>query len=441
MYRLQITWKTLICSAAFLIGMAALAAPGDSPPDELEKPTEAPATTQWNQWRGANRDGTAPGQALPSSLRDDLKLAWEKPLGSSYSGPVVSGGLVYTTETIDRKSEVVTAYKIDDGQQVWRTEWPGAMAVFPIAAANGDWIRATPACNGDALVVLGMRDVLVCLDAKTGTERWRIDFPKELGTSIPKFGAVCSPLIDNDAVYVQTGGPTVKISIDDGSVIWKTLDAGDNIMSAGAFSSPTVATIDGTRQLVVQTRTELCGVDLESGEPLWRQPVEAFRGMNILTPTVVKDQLFTATYGGRSQMWQVNRSDSGQWTVEEKWNQKTQGYMSSPIVVDDQIYLHAKNERLIALDVNDGSIRWTSKPMGKYWSMLHDGERILALGNTGDLRLIDHDTAELKITDQSKVGEDSWAYLAISGNKIIVRDLKALKVFTFQSEETPPNRR
>jgi outer membrane protein assembly factor BamB len=55
-------------------------------------------------------------------------------------------------------------------------------------------------------------------------------------------------------------------------------------MSEGAFSSPVMATIQGRRQLVVQSREVLAGLDLETGAQLWSTPVASFRGMNILTP-------------------------------------------------------------------------------------------------------------------------------------------------------------
>ena len=38
---------------------------------------------------------------------ENLKRLWRVPLGPSYSGPIVFGDLVYTTETVDKKSEVV----------------------------------------------------------------------------------------------------------------------------------------------------------------------------------------------------------------------------------------------------------------------------------------------------------------------------------------------
>lgn len=383
----------------------------------------------WNQWRGPSRDGVYEGNAWPDSLPQKLELVWEHEHGPSYSGPVTANGLVFTTETIDKKYEQVTASRLDSGKIEWTAKWEGAMAVPFFAASNGDWIRATPACDGDALVVMGMRDVLVCLDAKTGDERWRIDFPAQLGTPLPSFGGVCSPLIEGDGVYVQTGGPTVKVNLADGEIVWQTLESGGNMMSGGAFSSPIVATIADTPQLLVQTRAELCGVELGTGSVMWKQPVEAFRGMNILTPTVIGDSIFTAAHSGRSHLFEVAKDDAGKWSVDELWNQKTQGYMSSPVVINDQIYLHAKNQRVVAMDVNDGEIRWTSKPFGKYWSMATTGEKVLALDSDGDLRLIKHNESELQVESEAKVADDAWAHIAVVGDYVIVRDLNALKVF------------
>ncbi|MCG8651112.1 MAG: PQQ-like beta-propeller repeat protein [Pirellulales bacterium] len=373
-----------------------------------------------------------PGAQWPQRLDGRLQLVWEKSHSPSYSGPVIGDGMVFTTETIDKKTERVTAYSLESGKVVWTTQWPGAMAVPFFAAANGDWIRSTPVCASGHLVVLGMRDVLVCLDPKTGDEKWRIDFPKQMGTPLPSFGAVCSPLIDQDAVYVQTGGALVKLSLQDGEVIWKSLENAAGMMSSGAFSSPTIATLAGQRQLVVQTRLELCGVDMETGSVLWKEPIQAFRGMNILTPLVSGNRIFTSAHSGKAQMFEISRSDDAGWNVRQVWTQKTQAYMSSPVQLGDSIYMHLKNQRFSALSAADGTIRWTSAPVGKYWSMVSNGELILALENTGELRLIRADDSELRVIDQVKVADDSWAHLAVEGDLVIVRDLKSLKVYRWQ---------
>jgi len=381
----------------------------------------------WNQWRGPRRDGSVGQTKWPDKLTDRLTKRWEVTLQPSYSGPLMQDGLVFTTETIDEEFERVTAYSIEDGSKLWQHQWPGSLAVPFFAAANGSWIRSTPAVVPGHLVVLGMRDVLACMDPKTGTEQWRIDFPGDMGKPLEAFGGVCSPLIHEGAVYVQLGGGLTKVILATGEVAWQVLDSQVG-MSGGAFSSPSLATINGKLQLLVQTRTELCGVDLESGQTLWAEPIEAFRGMNILTPLAVGDQVFTAAHSGRSQMFDIRGGDSS-WSVSETWRQKTQGYMSSPVELDNKIYLHLKNERFTCLDAEDGTIHWTSPPVGKYWSMVHNGEKILALASDGVLRLIEATPEEYRVLDQVKVADDTWAYLAINGKTIVVRDLNSLQVY------------
>lgn len=386
----------------------------------------------WNQWRGPNRDGVFSDTKWPEALEGHLQLLWDQELSPSYSGPIVHDGLVITTETVDKSEERVSAYDLASGKPAWSTKWPGAMAVPFFAAANGDWIRSTPVCAEDRLIVLGMRDVMVCLNPKDGSEYWRVDFPADLETPLPSFGGVCSPLIKNGAVYVQTGGALVKLDLKDGSVIWQTLKNAEGMMSSGAFSSPVIATLCGQEQLVVQTRSDLCGIDMETGNLLWKQPIEAFRGMNILTPLVFNDQIFTSAYNGSAQLFRVAHDDSKGWSIEEVWQQKSQAYMSSPILVDNQIYLHLKNERFTNIGFEDGEINWTSSPMGKYWSLITNGKQILSLNDTGELRLIRPSNDQLEVVDEMKVAENSWAHLALQGDLLIVRDLTALKVYKWK---------
>ena len=185
------------------------------------------------------------------------------------------GDRVYTTQTIQRKFEAVTAHDRETGQQLWEKKWEGAMSVPFFAKANGDWIRATPAYNEGKLYVAGMRDKLVCLNADNGDIVWELDFPKTMKSKIPAFGFVSSPLVDGDAVYTQAGQAIFKLNKLTGEVIWEAGKNGGGMNSA--FSSPMIATLAGKRQLVVQTRDELMGLNIEDGAILWRQKIEAFR--------------------------------------------------------------------------------------------------------------------------------------------------------------------
>ncbi len=245
----------------------------------------------------------------------------------------------------------------------------GALHVPFFAKSNGDWIRSTPALDADRLYVAGMRDVLVCLDARDGKEIWRKDFVEELGAPLPDFGFVCSPLVDGEAVYAQAGASFVKLNKRTGDILWRTLkDQGG--MWGSVFSSPIIATLGGQRQLVVQTRQKLAGVNPADGEVLWEQPVQAFRGMNILTPVILGDTLFTSTYGGRTIGFKV-----------------------------------AQGNRILALDQR-----------GRLFLLLANKERHEELDSR-------------KLTDA-----ETWAHLAVADDQLFVRELNALTAFRWRAD-------
>lgn len=388
-------------------------------------------TSDWTQWRGPNRDGVAAGLKFPPTLSNEV-LVEERSieLQPSYSGPIVVGDTVFVTETVDKKEECVKAINVDDGSTIWSTKWEGSMKVPFFAASNGSWIRATPAYDEGRLFVGGMRDVLLCLDAKDGTVIWRRDFPEEMNKPLPNFGFVSSPLVDGDFVYVQAGGGFLKLEKATGKTVWASLDDGGG-MNGSAFSSPHIATLAGKRQAVVLTRTTLHGVDLDTGESLWSETIPAFRGMNIVTPTVFDGGIFLSTYGGTSQFFKVE-SNGGKFSVKEAWKAGLQGYMCSPVVVNGHAYLHLRNQRFACFDMKTGEVKWRSKPFGKYASLVAAGDQIMALCDDGDLMLIKANPEEFEQVDVRKVADNSWAHLAATKDRVFVRDLKALKIYKWK---------
>ena len=400
----------------------------------------ADPSASWPQWRGPTRDGQAAASPAWPDRIDEATLVqkWRAELGPSYSGPIVAGDRVFITESRGKKSEVVQALSRSTGQQAWSAEWPGSMSVPFFAWENGDWIRATPAFDGESLYVAGMRDVLVCLDVASGKERWRVDFVKQFKSPLPAFGFVSSPLVDGEYVYVQAGASFVKLNRRTGETVWRSLtDAGG--MNGSAFSSPFKATLAGQSQFLVQTRDRLVGVDESTGDELWSQKIEAFRGMNILTPVVVGNSIFTSSYGGKAWLYDVTREgDAGakKMTVSERWQNKTQGYMSTPVVIDGFIYTHLKNQRFACLELATGKERWITTPYGKYWSLVAQGKKILALDEQGELLLIQANPEKFELLGQRHVSDSpTWAHLAVCDDEVFVRDLKGLTVYRWSAKQ------
>lgn len=391
------------------------------------------ADAPWPQWRGPDRTGRIEAPPWPEALADDhLQPLWRVELGPSYSGPLVAEDRVFVTETRDARTEHVQALHRKTGEKLWEASWTGALTVPFFAKANGDWIRSTPALAGDSLYVAGIRDVVVCLDTQTGQERWRVDLKAHFKAPLPAFGFVASPLVLGDFLYVQASGGFVKLNAKTGEVLWRTLDDGGG-MYGSAFSSPLPTTLNGVPQILVQTRQKIAGVDAETGNVLWSHPVKADQGMNILTPTVIGNRIFTSTYGGGSVLLEVRQPNSSEPAqVQEVWKSKVQGYMSSPILFENHVYLHLRNQRVTCLNLETGKEAWTTSPYGKYWSMVANGPRILALDERGDLLLLHATPEKFDLRDSRKVADNAWAHLAIVGDEVYVRELNALAVYRWK---------
>ena len=72
----------------------------------------------WANWRGPLRTGEVQGKEWPQNFKKTWKIKWQKDLSPSYSGPILSDKYVFTTETVDKKKEVVKAFSRKDGSLI-----------------------------------------------------------------------------------------------------------------------------------------------------------------------------------------------------------------------------------------------------------------------------------------------------------------------------------
>lgn len=406
-----------------------------TPESRAAENSDSNPTAEWRQWRGPNRDAKADSSVTwPGDLKEStLKRKWRVDLGDGYPGPIVTKDKVFTSETVDKSEEVVKAFDRGTGKLLWETKWKGSLSVPFFAARNGSWIRSTPAFDGESLYVAGMRDVLVCLDANTGKERWKVDFVEKFGTPLPAFGFVCSPLVDDDSVYVQAAASFVKLNKKTGEVLWRTLQDGGG-MNGSAFSSPVRGKLAGKDQIVIQSRTHLAGIDPTNGKVLWKEAINSFRGMNILTPTLDGETVFTSAYGGKAHLFKVEQASGGV-VSKEVWQENgAEANMSSPVIHKGHAYMHLRNKRVVCVDLATGKTTWTSpKTYGEYWSMVGNGDKILALDNRGLLFLMEANPKEFKIISERKVSDqETWGHLAVVGTELFIREQKGLSAWEWK---------
>src|SRR5690242_16911443 len=86
--------------------------------------TVAPAEAQeWNQWRGAGRNGVASNFSVPASWSNTLKQVWKTPVGEGYSSPVIAESRIYLHTRRDEQ-EVVSCVDLKTGKIIWSQNYP-----------------------------------------------------------------------------------------------------------------------------------------------------------------------------------------------------------------------------------------------------------------------------------------------------------------------------
>lgn len=163
---------------------------------------EPHASDEWPQWLGPNRDGISRETGLRKSWAETgPKVAWRTPLGEGYSGISIAQGRVYTLYS-DGYDEFVVCLDAKSGKQIWRVRSDSTFK-----DTNGNGPRSTPTIHGDLVYAIGGRGQLLALQTKSGKKVWQHDLKKEFNSSGPSDGGFASsPLVEGEMLLVEAGG-------------------------------------------------------------------------------------------------------------------------------------------------------------------------------------------------------------------------------------------
>jgi outer membrane protein assembly factor BamB len=163
---------------------------------------ETVGEADWGQWRGPNRDGVSAETGLLQQWpQEGPNEVWRVALGEGYSGISIVGGRIYTMSS-QGADEFIVCLDALDGHEVWRFR---VDSNFINDQGNGP--RSTPTVDGDRVYVLSSKGKLYALERAGGKKLWRRDLRKSFGSHIPYFGFSTSPLIEDDLLLMEAGGP------------------------------------------------------------------------------------------------------------------------------------------------------------------------------------------------------------------------------------------
>jgi outer membrane protein assembly factor BamB len=384
---------------------------------------------EWPQWRGPNRDGIVSSFAAPAAWPEQLTRRWKMEVGTGYATPLIAGNRLYLFSR-QGENEVMQALDAATGKVLWRTAYPVTFEMNSAARPHGPGPKSTPVLSGGRLFSIGMTGVVTAFDAASGKQLWQ----KPASTPAPMYTThAFSPLVDRGLVIFHVGGhdkgALTAYDVNTGTVRWTWNGDGPG------YGSPIVADLGGTRQVVANTQGKLVGVDAATGALLWEQPFASSNFTNSLTPIVVGQTVIIANNIKPTTAFRVAR-EGGRWATSIVWenDEVPIGRLSNAVAGDGAIFgLSSRNAgQYFAVDAATGKTIWKSEPrQASNAAISRAGNLVFSLEEDGELVIFRRAGAAFQEVKRYRVADsETWAQPAMVGNRIFVKDVSTLALWT-----------
>ncbi len=378
---------------------------------KVDEPQLLITDRDWPAFRGAARDGSVTDPEARFDWSKAPQELWRHPIGAGWSSFSVVDKFAFTQEQRG-ESEVVVCYEAETGKQVW-VHSDSAKFDEPM---GGPGPRATPTIHASKVYALGATGILNCLDALTGKSVWRRKILEDAGAKNIDWAMAGSPLVLDDWIVVNPGGPDGR-----GVVAYHHL-TGERVWSGGSdqasYAAPKLATLAGTRQVLIFDGIGLAGHSVENGQQLWKLDWSNNPKVNAIEPAIIDEQslLIGSGYDRGGALVRIER-DGEKWKASTAWTVKQFRLKFNAPVVRDGFGYGLDERVMVCVELKDGAVKWRNGRYG-YGQILRVGEEIVVLAESGEVAIV-------KATSERY--EEVLKFPAISGktwnHPVVCRDL------------------
>lgn len=382
----------------------------------------------WPQWRGPGRDGVVANFTPPAKWPEQLTRRWQVEVGTGHATPILIGDRVYM---FSRRGddEVLAALDAATGKELWATGYPAPYTPNRLAIDHGQGPKSTPLFVDGRIFTLGISGILSAFDAQSGRRIWQKPAPP----AAPTYSTSQSPLFDNGQLIVHVGGygkgALTSFKPATGEVNWEWTGDGP------AYGSPIVVEFSGTRQVITFTENMLVGVSATTGELLWSRPFHSARDVQAITPLVYRDTIIVTAFESGITAIRVNKRD-GKWGTDNAWkNDEQYSRFSNAVIIGDAYFaLSGKSGGLFMfLDARTGEVLWKGEPRtAENAAIVRAGHLLIALKDDGELIVADgsNPNAFTPLRRYQVSDSATWAAPSISGNRLFVKNVSTLALWT-----------
>ena len=393
----------------------------------------------WPQWRGPELNGVSRERGLTTTWTQSENVAWKLAMPSrSGATPIVWNDTIFLNVALHPSQGELELWSVDrnSGAVTWKRPVSGGNNV----QRKQNMSSPSPVTDGAAVWVMTGTGILKAFDF-SGTELWTRDIQKDYGRFGLNWGYASSPLLYDDALYVQvlhgmrTDDPSYVLRIDKktGRTVWRVERHTDaHQESPDSYTTPTLLKYGTATEIVITGGDVVTGHDPSTGKELWR-----VRGLNpdnrgdyriVASPLVAGGLVIAPTR--ESPMLAVRPGGRGDVTASNVAWSFTRGGPDVPTPVSDGQYVYVVNDRGIVhcLDLKTGHVVYGPQRLrsGTYSAspVLADG-RIYITSEDG-LTSVFTAGPSFQIVAENAVDEYTLSSVAVSNGQIFLRTDKHL---------------
>jgi outer membrane protein assembly factor BamB len=228
----------------------------------------------WPQWRGPNLNGTSNEKNLPVKWTTEENVVWKVALPSwSGSTPIIWRDHIFLN-VADGDNLFLWCVDKTKGEVLWKQPLGGGN----VKMRKQNMSSPSPVTDGRMVYVMTGTGILKAFDF-SGKELWSRDIQKDYGTFGLNWGYASSPLLFEDALFVQvlhgmrTDDPSYVMRIDKktGKTVWKVERPTNAIReSPDSYTTPALLRYGKTTEIVITGGDCVTGHDPATGKELWR---------------------------------------------------------------------------------------------------------------------------------------------------------------------------
>jgi outer membrane protein assembly factor BamB len=381
----------------------------------------------WPQFGGPGRNMVSPERGLLRAWpAGGPRVLWTVPLGEGYGGAAVVGRDVYLLDRDDK--DILKCLDLGTGAVQWTFayEAPGKLA-HPGS-------RQVPTVSAASVFTIGPFGHLHGVDRATHRPVWKRHLLEDWGGALPRWGVAQAPLLYKDAVIVAPqSGSVGLVALDQatGRERWRSGPIG-----AMRYVSPTLVSVAGADQVVMQSGSEVAGLDASTGKILWTYKYACRNAIPHPTPVGDGGFFITGGYDAGSDLVRVVRAGGG-FAVRRLWRHPDMGsQIHQPFLIQGFLYaLCNTNDRAdgMACFASDGTVRWQTKrdPYLCRGNGILTGDGLLYQmdGASGELYILEPRPEGFRALSKAPLlgGREIWAPMALSDGKLVLRDQHQMK--------------